>query len=271
MTVKRLSPGKGKTSREVFHNYMEKTWLGDIPALFYYRDKRGRKPIVIMQHSAHFLKEELGIWCHRLADKGYFVAAIDARHHGERVHPEQDDMFANRFTELLADVVEGTARDIGKVIEYLKCRPEADTGRIGMAGFSMGGWVLWGTLVAEPRITCGVSVVSAGALVEMARNRSERQKKKGKSFRQAIKRLEKVDAVLNPEKAATRPILMLNGADDHPMVDFAQRTAEAVEPLCRMNGFEFKSVTYPGVGHKFTPEMEQELYRWFNRLLKKRR
>ena len=270
MTAKRLSPGKGKTSREVFRNHMEKMWLGDIPTLFYYRDKHRKSPVVIMQHSAHFLKEELSIWCHRLADKGYFVAAIDAWHHGERVHPEQGDMFANRFTELLADVVEGTSKDLGKVIEYLKRRREADTSRVGMAGFSMGGWVLWGTLVLEPRITCAVSVVSAGAPADMAKDRSARQKTKGKAFHRAMKRLERLDATLHPEKAGIRPILMLSGAEDHPMVDFAVQTAEAVEPVCRENGHAFRHITYPGVGHKFTPEMEREIYRWFNRLLKKR-
>lgn len=270
MTAKRLSPSKGRTSKEVFRNYVEKMWLEDIPALFYYRHKDRKSPVVIMQHSAHFLKEELTVWCHRLAHKGYFVAAIDARHHGERAHPEQGDMFANRFTELLADVVEGTAEDIGKVIDYLKHRRQTDTHRIGMAGFSMGGWVLWGTLVAETRITCAVSVVSAGAPVEMAKDRFGRQKVKGKAFRCAMKRLELLDATEHPEETGIRPILMLSGAEDHPMVDFADKTATAVEPVCRRNGYDFKHVRYPGVGHKFTPEMEKEMYRWFDRLLMKR-
>ena len=79
---------------------------------------------------------------------GYAVCALDAAAHGDRI-AENDyapvniynatDGTARKNYHTLMDILVQTIRDYRRGLDYLETRPDIDTSRIGIVGYSMGG------------------------------------------------------------------------------------------------------------------------------------
>ncbi|MBL8848254.1 MAG: alpha/beta fold hydrolase [Planctomycetaceae bacterium] len=105
-----------------------------------------------------------------LLQAGFAVLALDAQCHGDRI-AENDYAPVNHYAaEGDPDPRKGyftqneiyiqTTRDYRRAIDYLETRPDIDSARIGVLGYSMGGtqtFLLTGT---EPRVTVAVSVAA---------------------------------------------------------------------------------------------------------------
>ena len=105
-----------------------------------------------------------------LLQSGYAVLALDAQCHGDRI-AENDFAPVNHyaaegdpaprkgyFTQI--EIYIQTTRDCRRAIDYLESRPDIDSTRIGVLGYSMGGaqtYLLTGT---EPRIRVAVAVAA---------------------------------------------------------------------------------------------------------------
>jgi dienelactone hydrolase len=99
----------------------------------------------------------------RLAAAGFLAIGVDAVGHGARRWPNLDDIAAAAREETLRAMrimVNDTAHELGTVIDVLAAEGEIDD-RIGVAGVSMGGYLVYRALTLEPRIRAAVALLGS--------------------------------------------------------------------------------------------------------------
>jgi dienelactone hydrolase len=103
-----------------------------------------------------------------LLDKGCAVLALDAQGHGDRI-AENDYNVVNLYNEpsttarknyfTLREIITQTVIDYRRGLDYLAARGDIDMNRVGLLGYSMGGFQAFALTAVEPRIKLGVSCV----------------------------------------------------------------------------------------------------------------
>jgi dienelactone hydrolase len=100
---------------------------------------------------------------------GFAVFALDAQCHGDRI-AQNDFAPVNHYSDPKAivpgrkgyfsqpEIYMQTVRDYRRAIDYLETRPEIDSKRIGVVGYSMGGHQTFLLTGVEPRIKAAVAV-----------------------------------------------------------------------------------------------------------------
>lgn len=111
--------------------------------------ERGKFPLILVSHGFGGWSEHLSRMCEHLATRGYVVASIDHRDLPFRTVPE----FQLSFGNVLIDRALDQRAVLEKLIEPEAARSGAlaavDAGRIGLIGYSMGGFGALATAGAE--------------------------------------------------------------------------------------------------------------------------
>jgi dienelactone hydrolase len=148
-----------------------------IPYEVWYPDGRdaakGRHPLVVASHSSGGHKRQLAYLCTHLASHGYIVAAPDhvgstAADAAERARraAKNDVLTAAARDALIARMIADRVPDLRLVISAVLGGPLAkniDGGRIGLVGWSFGGWSVLATPEADPRVGAVAALAPAGA------------------------------------------------------------------------------------------------------------
>lgn len=183
-----------------------------------------------------------------LLEAGFAVFALDAQGHGDRI-AENDYQVVNVQNEpgaperknyfTLRDIIVQTAVDYRRGIDYLETRGDIDMERIGVLGYSMGGFHSFAVTAIEPRIK-----VAAGCVVPVAW---------------------RPDPVLDPATYARgigeRPYLMLMGREDG-MCDEAQ-----AKELYALIERPTTSLLLYDAGHKLPVDWVKPAADWFRKHL----
>ncbi|MCC3158319.1 S9 family peptidase [Hymenobacter sp. 15J16-1T3B] len=90
------------------------------------------------------------LWMQMMAEKGYVVFTVDSRGSGNRGLPFEQATFRQLGTQELADQLKG--------VDYLKSLPYVDSQRIGVHGWSFGGFMTTTMLTRAPEGTFKVGV-----------------------------------------------------------------------------------------------------------------
>lgn len=143
-------------------------------------EAKGPLPCVLLLHGWSGCKENWwvddnyisgGIARKALLAAGFAIMALDAQCHGDRI-AVNDYASVNHYADphaLVAgrkgyfsqtEIYIQTVRDYRRAIDYLEKRPEIDSKRIGMLGYSMGGHQTFLLTGVEPRIKAAVSVAA---------------------------------------------------------------------------------------------------------------
>lgn len=261
-----------------------------IPALVVYSKlARSRPlPVVLCMPGSPNVKEDLLRpidLLPRWADQGFFVLSIDRPYHGER----EGDLNQALRTKGLVRVWGEFIYDLMRAVDYVETRPEADAGRLGMLGLSMGGMeaLLLGAL--DERVDAVVSVAghlawrdifASGAWKTIFRGMELRHRlvrigaegsDAHKSFSTAYPTLDIVDAVKVAPLLAPRPLLLVIGTDDpYIPTEAAHSTFRAAQaaygPVGALDRLELWQVE--AAGHSFTKPMQERALAWFSRWLK---
>ncbi|MBQ1093175.1 S9 family peptidase [Streptomyces sp. B93] len=184
-----------------------------------------------------------------LARRGYVVLHTDYRNHaGSDADPDND-----------VDLRLGYTEDVIGAVHALRgaARPAIDDDRIGLLGRSMGGGVVYNTLVVAPGLV-DAAVVFAPVSSLPADNFKHFQRREGDPVAAEIEaahgspeenpRFWREAAPITYVDRVTEPLLILHGtADDTCPLRWSQRTAAAFEEA----GKDVRLVTYPGEGHTF--------------------
>jgi dienelactone hydrolase len=242
-----------------------------IPVLIAYEGEP-RKPLVICQHGFSGNKEGMLGTCLKLATEGFVAAAMDAVKHGERRDP---NLLANLGGDpsLMFQVLIGTVEDVRTVIDYLGEVLGADLKTVGMMGVSMGAITTLLAATMEDRLKAAVSVIGGADFGTLVRKSSlgriglpvGQMTQFVESAGELIKRY---DPIHNVQRFRSMPLLLLNGElDDLIPLECAQSLYEALRPQYQATPERLKMKVYPGVGHEYTHEMEDEAVDWLKRYL----
>jgi dipeptidyl-peptidase-4 len=90
------------------------------------------------------------LWMQLMAEKGYVVFTVDSRGSGNRGLPFEQSTFRQLGTQEMADQLKG--------VDYLKSLPYVDQSRIGVHGWSFGGFMTTTLLSRAPQGTFKVGV-----------------------------------------------------------------------------------------------------------------
>lgn len=160
----------------------------------------------------------------------------------------------------------GTARDVSLLIDYLEpyVFPEVDhqISQYLCAGISLGGHSTWLVLSHEPRIQAGCPIIGCPDFISLMTGRAERMG--GMTKRMMPDSLRRAVQALDPKVANLRGkrVLILSGEKDK-LVPY-DKGATFVEELKRVAS-SVQVEIYPGVGHRCTEAMIEELARFLTR------
>jgi dienelactone hydrolase len=183
---------------------------------------------------------------------GYAILALDAQYLGERKanndFTSATEFVRNGWFNKFRDMVVQSTTDYRIAIDYLEIRPDIDSDRIGVFGYSMGGMMTFFLTGTESRIK--VSVAAVAALMG------------SKSPTVAVPNAEYLFAALAPRNYAQavndRPFLMLMGKEDmYYTVDEAQQVFDLIDS-------QTKDLILYDSGHYLPIDYADDVVKWFN-------
>ena len=139
--------------------------IADVPLLLAMPDDAARPlPAVIWFHGFGVDKETHRKELRQLAEAGFLGVGVDAAGHGARRLPDLDARQAAPHEQALRTMIalaSQTADEVPSVVRALVDEGLADSGRIGAAGVSMGGYVVYRAVLVEPAIRAAVSILGS--------------------------------------------------------------------------------------------------------------
>ncbi|KAF4406148.1 MULTISPECIES: dienelactone hydrolase family protein [Streptomyces] len=207
-----------------------------------------------------------------LARRGYAVLAVDALGWGDRsgLEYEGQQALASNLFHLGASPAGLMAREDQRAAAFLAGLPEVDGKRVAALGFSMGAYRAWQVAALSGHVRAAVSACWMTGLRELLVPGSNTLRGQSAYFMLHPGLPRHLDFPDVAGIAAPKPMLFLDGEDD-PLfpaagVATAYRKLRAVwhsrhadERLCTQ--------LWPGLGHVFVREMQEEAFGWLDRWL----
>jgi dienelactone hydrolase len=215
-------------------------------------------PIVLMLHGLGHEKESWWdgeTYCNgllltkELLEEGYAVMMLDAYYFGERMNRNDYEhprvfVFEKQWVYRLNFSIVQTIKDYRRAMDYLGTRPEIDTGRIGVVGYSMGGITTFILSGLDARIKTSVASVTPPL---------------------ALKSPEMKYAATAPENFAprfgSRPFLMLMATEDD------NYSPEQGQQLYELIKSPAKEIKWYNSSHSLPPEWTGEAIIWIKKHL----
>jgi dienelactone hydrolase len=209
-----------------------------------------------------------------LAARGYAVLAVDALGWGDRgaLSYESQQALASNFFNLGSSLAGLMAREDVRAAAMLASLPEVDERRIAAVGFSMGGYRAWQVAALSEHIAATVSACWMTGLKEMMvpGNNTLRGQSAFYMLHPGLYRYLDIPDVASI--AAPKPMMLFDGEDD-PLFTaagvtgaYAKMRAVWVSQRARNR---LSTRIWPGLGHVFVREMQDEAFAWLDRWLRR--
>lgn len=204
-----------------------------------------------------------------LAARGYAVLAVDALGWGDRsgLTYETQQALASNFFNLGASLAGLMAREDVRAAALLATLPQVDRRRIAAVGFSMGGYRAWQVAALSDHVSATVSVCWMTTLEGMMVPGNNTLRGQSAYFMTHPGLYRHLDIPDVASIAAPRPMLVYNGETDplFPIggVRDAYEKMRAVWESQRA-GRRLHTKVWPGLGHVFTAEMQDEAFAWLD-------
>lgn len=271
---------------------IDKIRIQGIPVLTFAPEYAHRLPLVIFVHGFTGAKEQHVEVGYRLAEAGFFAVLPDADRHGERLAPPINNLsspdrsyvypqgtgFDTFF--VMCECAEQTARDIDTLIAHFSADPRVNTSRVGVSGFSMGGFATYFAIANNPHITAAVPIGAYPSLtqrwadlVQEATSYEEWMNDMDRLHDEVTRRREwyrSIDPYEKMKDTFDRPLLMINGDVDTDSPKFYSIPLfAALRPRYRAAGIaeKLRLRIVDGVSHQLTPEIVGEMIAWFRKYL----
>jgi dienelactone hydrolase len=209
-----------------------------------------------------------------LAARGYAVLAVDALGWGDRGDLTYDGQqaLASNFFNLGSSLAGLVAREDVRAAAMLASLPEVDERRIAAVGFSMGGYRAWQVAALSDHIAATVSACWMTTLKEMMvpGNNTLRGQSAFYMLHPGLYRYLDIPDVASI--AAPKPMMLLDGETDPLFTPAGVAAAYArmrevwVSQRARNR---LSTRIWPGLGHVFVREMQDEAFAWLDRWLKR--
>ena len=235
-------------------------WLaGDLPVLTVNREELlPDAPLVLVLHGLGGSKERMLFALYEFARTGCRAVALDIRMHGERPDAEtREARLGADYFGTTADMIEGTAQDISRLLDHFGAT------RTAIHGVSLGGYITFTALVAEPRLQ--VATVAMGSPDWVSPLRRFGLASGYPAYDRAVQ-MNPLD--LLPQALPPRPLLMLHGAADEVVSpDGVVALEQRLRPLYAAHPERLALEIYPGLGHSYNDDMLRRSVEWTERFL----
>ena len=264
---------------------IEDSTIKDIPIISIYQEKIIRSPLVFFIHGYGADREQAMDFGYMLAKKGFYYVSMDCKGHGERKEKNESDKFSDVFppdTGLdtyvhMHEVIEQSAVDIQSLIEHFKSKDEVDANKIGISGFSMGGYASFYISANNPNINVAVPIggkpyfskawedtITSTATYEQWKTQIHDA---GKEIEKRTEYFRMIDPVKKLSSFFPRPLLIINGDQDtdSPYI-YSLELYKKLLPLYSEHPDRLQ-LSMPFVNHQFNYSMKLEACNWFEKYL----
>ncbi|MBI5542484.1 MAG: alpha/beta fold hydrolase [Deltaproteobacteria bacterium] len=234
---------------------------GIAPLALHFAPSRGRFWGTVLVYPGMGAAKEVQVKeCRALAEAGLLAVAVDAvGHGGRRWRDFEARMSSPQAHAHFLEMIDRSAREVPAILDGLKALLGDATGRFGITGISMGGFIAFAAAAHEPRLEVIVPVLGSPDWSVCARGD---------------------EALLahsphrSPGAFAPRPLLALNAGRDRNVPP--EPTREFVEELLRPLysgelGSRLEYHEYPESEHQMRPEDWEDLWgrvvSWMGRYL----
>jgi dienelactone hydrolase len=192
---------------------LSKEVVDGIPVIKCYKKEARRKPLVVLSHGFRGNKESWIPYLQTLAKHGYYAIALDNKRHGERQEPDfVSQVFQGERLKVheVRRLINETAEDVSRLIDYFVRTTEVDQNRIGMSGVSMGGFTTFRGFVIQKRIKVAAPIITSPYWDDIPQGVPIADDAES---RQALDTIARVSSpALFPERFPHRPLLIHRGA-----------------------------------------------------------
>ncbi|WP_408616165.1 dienelactone hydrolase family protein [Celerinatantimonas sp. MCCC 1A17872] len=205
-----------------------------------------------------------------MAKRGYVVLCVDALGWGDRgpMNYEQQQALASNMFNLGRSLAGNMAYEDMRAFDFLRSRPEVDSKRVAIVGFSMGAYRAWQLAALRPQAVATVVDSWMGTyqgLMVPGNNVLRGQS----SFYMLHPGLAKWMDI--PDEAAIyapKPMLIFNGGKDHLFPEAAVKDAYAkLHKIWNSQnaGSNLTTRTWPDLGHVFYAKEQTVAYNWLKK------
>ncbi|MBB4825999.1 dienelactone hydrolase [Sporosarcina luteola] len=256
-----------------------------IPILSISQEGLTKYPLIFFLHGYGANREQALDFGYMLAQKGFYYVSIDCKDHGDRL----SDMATNKFTNVfppdtgldtyvhMHEVIEQTSLDIQFLTDYYKRRDEFDSSKIGISGFSMGGYAAYSIAANNPDITALVSIAGKPAFTKawedsiLSTGTYEKWKDQMREAANEVDTrtayMRSLDPFERMSRFAPKPLLMMNGDQDtDSLFTYSLELYKSLLPLYRDDPDNLR-IDMPFVNHQFTYDMKRKACNWFEKHL----
>ncbi|WP_342664005.1 prolyl oligopeptidase family serine peptidase [Peribacillus kribbensis] len=251
---------------------MKKERIGDIHLLHIAKQDSWNEslPFIIFIHGITSAKEHNLHYAYLLAEKGFRVVLPDTYLHGER----DTGLPQNKVVMAFWDIVIKTIKELQEIKEHYVITGQADPGRIGMAGTSMGGIITYGALAQYSWIKAAVSLMGNPGYVHAARSQVQWLKDQGTELPFSEGDLDRLftalaehDLTMKEDKLDGRPLMIWHGQKDTVVPYEPAREFYNHMKLKYNDPEQLLYILDTKAGHKVSREGLLKTAEWFGRYL----
>ncbi|WP_085066116.1 dienelactone hydrolase family protein [Catenuloplanes japonicus] len=210
-----------------------------------------------------------------LAARGYTVLAVDTPGWGDRAGLvyEQQQALAGNLYELGSAPAGLAAREDVRAAAFLASLPGVDRGRVGVAGFSMGGFRAWQVAALSDHVAAAVSAcwLTTTADMMVVGNNTLRGQSAYWMLHPGLSRHLDIPDVASI--AAPKPLMVFDGELDTLFTPAGVAAAHArlrAVWQSRRAADRLSTHVYPGKAHVFDADMQEDAFAWLDRALRRR-
>ncbi|HDZ8389804.1 TPA: alpha/beta fold hydrolase [Klebsiella oxytoca] len=208
-----------------------------------------------------------------LAQRGYVVIAIDSPGWGDRgpMTYEQQQALASNYFNLGRSLAGEVAYEDLRTVDFVSTLKEVDNKRIGVLGFSMGGFRAWQLAALSDKVAATAAISWFGTwngLMQPGNNVLRGQSAFYMLHPGLAGHLDIPDIA---SIAAPRPMLIYSGGQDKlfPAAGVNDAFAKVHNVWASQNAQDkLETRTWPELGHVFYQEQQDEVFPWLDKWLK---
>ena len=232
--------------------------IADLPCLTPAPQDVPDAPLAVVLHGLGRHKESALTTLYLFARCGLRALAFDARLHGARPGAEgREARLQTDYVFTMAEIVEGTAQDLSLLLDAQGVTQAA------VHGVSLGGYVAYAALAADPRLAVGAMAMGSPDWLEPLRGMGLAPGHPVYDAIAARSPLERAAELYPP-----RPLLLLHGDQDDVVSIAGDRALyDRLRPVYHAVPDRLEFVIYPGLGHLYTDDMAERSAAWIARFL----